>query len=1320
MKNYKVHELKAIAKQHSLPYYYKLRKAELKEYVDKMTKARLTDLRVMAKEKGLENYSQLNKLDLIRLLNKKETKKDLEELAQKCGLENYSRLCKAELTDLINKKKKLDEFVKWKLQYPVADTDDDHLKNHKLDDLRAIAKRIGVENYLKLRKAEIIKSISKKKKLDEFAKKMLKLPADELKNELDKIKHEYTFEPKQEKSAFQQFTVQYRIKGVDGYDPNTFFDAVEPKIVQLLEDKSNTKVKMVLLNIMGKTNPTTRETTSCEAAFHSNVELNQKSTNTSELYDKMKQTALESMANFQRQGSNWVFRSIQHLDIHTMKYDPLKGSSYIPLPKYLETKKAIINMKNEDNECFKWSVTRALNPVDKNAERISKDLKKMSEQLNWDGIKFPVNYKDDITKFEKLNENISVNVFGYENDVYSLRLSVHERENVVNLLLISDEDKQHYCVIKNMSRLLTTQTSNRNGERHFCLRCLNSFQTEESLRKHKEYCSANKTVKVQMPEKGSYLSFEHYFKSMRVPFVIYADFEAFTETLDTCQPNPDDSYTKQYQKHSPSGFCYYVKCFDDNVYTQEPVMYTKKSEDDDIAQIFVDTLEENMKKIYHKFKFEKTMIFGSKEQKIYDCSTKCHICSGELGDDRVRDHCHYTGKFRGAAHNKCNLKFKKPKFIPVIFHNLSGYDSHLFIKNLGVSEGDISCIPNNEEKYISFTKDVIVGKFTNKEGKDIDIKRQLRFIDSFRFMASSLENLVNNLDKNKCANMKKYYSGKQLNMLLRKGVYPYDYVSSLAKLSETSLPLHEQFYSKLNDTNINDKDYTHAQKVWKLFKMKTMRDYHDLYLKSDVLLLADVFENFRDVCLTNYKLDPAWYYTSPGIAWDAALKITNVKLELLHDPDMLLLIENGIRGGVSTISTRYGKANNHYMGNDYDPNLPNKHITYLDANNLYGWAMSKSLPTHGFKWMKDKELSDWRNHSCILEVDLEYPEHLHELHNDYPLAPQNLQVGNVMKLIPNLYDKEKYVIHHENLKQYEELGLNIKKIHRGIKFEEEPWLKKYIDINTQLRSKANNEFEKDFFKLMNNSVFGKTIENIRNRVDIQLVNSEKKARKLAAKPNFEHCTIFDENLIAIQMRKTKLVFTKPVYLGMCILDLSKTLMYEFHYNYIKSKYNDKAKLLFTDTDSLAYEIETDDFYNDISNDVSDKFDTSNFPKDHSSGIFSDVNKKVVGKFKDEAGGEQITEFVGLRAKLYSYKMQDKEEKKCKGIKKAVIKKNITFEDYKTCLFSGSEQMRKMNIIRSHNHEMFTEEVNKVALSAADDKRVILPDGIHTYAHGFKK
>jgi len=250
------------------------------------------------------------------------------------------------------------------------------------------------------------------------------------------------------------------------------------------------------------------------------------------------------------------------------------------------------------------------------------------------------------------------------------------------------------------------------------------------------------------------------------------------------------------------------------------------------------------------------MTFTKADEERYNRATKCRICDGKLGDDRVRDHCHFTGRYRGAAHNGCNLNYKVPKFIPVIFHNLSGYDSHLFIKKLARNGEKINCVPDNEEKYISFSKEVVVGEFTNKKGKHVQVKRGLRFLDSFRFMASSLGALAKNLSKEQRKNLKRRYTDKQLDLLLRKGVYPYDYMDSLERLNETQLPPKTAFYSKLNDTGISDEDYEHAQTVWKEFGCKTIRDYYDLYNVSNVLLLADIFENFRDVCKVNYKLDP--------------------------------------------------------------------------------------------------------------------------------------------------------------------------------------------------------------------------------------------------------------------------------------------------------------------------------------------------------------------------------------------------------------------------------------------------------------------------------
>ena len=1182
---------------------------------------------------------------------------------------------------------------------------------------------------------DYIKNLNK----DYLTPSRLKKLSKQLEKKINKVVEEEKelFKPVKEKSAFKNFTVQYVINGNPTYGPDVFLQVAKPHIINIMNTNPNIKARLYLNCIMYKSDPL--GTIYKKFAFHSiGQKIITEATDPHEIYNEMRDEIEEEIQKVENAvGSGWVFLKVENLTLHTDIWDPIKASSYIDLPEELKNKKALINMKNEnDHKCFLWCVLRALNPKDKNAERIDKDLKSKENTLNMSGITYPVNIKEDIKRFEKQNLDISISVLGYSKDekIYPLRRSKYamknKRKHNIVLLLIKNGDNSHYCYVKNESALLASQVNSHKGKLYFCLNFLNGFDTPEKLDKHNEYCGEEESVKINMPPPGTYLKFKNYLYSERAPFVIYADFESLLKPLETCKPDPNKSYTHKYNKHEPVSFVYYIKSFNESVYKSQLRSYVKENEEDpDTIDVFINWLEEDVKIISELG--NKEMIITPEEQEQFNQASNCWICEKLLNlDDRVRDHCHFTGRYRGAACNRCNLKYRKPNNISVFFHNLAGYDSHLFIKKLNVTEGNIDCIPNNEEKYISFSKTIKTGEYANKRGEIKNKKFKIVFKDSMKFILSSVEALVNNLSEDDFKNLEKYFIPEEIKLLKQKGFYPYEYMDNIEKLKDTKPPPQKAFYSKLTGKGINNYNYNHVLEVWKTLKMKSLKEYHEVYNKTDVLLLADVFEKFRDLCLKNYGLDPAHYYTAPGLAWDAMLKMTKINLELLSDVDKLLMIEKGIRGGISIISNRYGKANNKYMKDFYEKEL-SKYLMYLDANNLYGWAMSQKLPIHSFEWMTDKEIKNlfkvqvvqfWERTPCILEVDLTYPEELHDLHNDYPLCPERVECDKgVKKLIPNLRDKNNYVVHYKTLMQYLNLGMELKKIHRGIKFVECDFLKPYIDMNTNLRTQAKNNFEKDFFKLMNNSVFGKTMENIRNRVNIKLTTTGEQFKKLTAKPNYESRKIFNENLVSVHMKKTSLTMNKPVYLGMSILDLSKTLMFDFHYKYIIPKYGNKAKLLFTDTDSFLYEIQTEDFYKDISGDVKDRFDTSDYPEGHPSGIPTGVNKKVLGMFKDEVAGKNITEFVGLRAKLYSYKMEEgKENKKCKGIKKAVVEKSISHKDYKTCLETGKEQLRRQNIIRSYEHTLYTEEINKVALSAADDKRYLLKDSFDTLAWGHYK
>jgi hypothetical protein len=437
------------------------------------------------------------------------------------------------------------------------------------------------------------------------------------------------------------------------------------------------------------------------------------------------------------------------------------------------------------------------------------------------------------------------------------------------------------------------------------------------------------------------------------------------------------------------------------------------------------------------------------------------------------------------------------------------------------------------------------------------------------------------------------------------------------------------------------------------------------------------------------------------MAWDALLKKTKVKLELLTDIDMHLFMEKGSRGGTCMVSKRYAKANNPRCPG-YDSSKLHTWLMYLDANNLYGWAMLQVLPMGGFRWvdvtldkgpatkdsaaewyMLDEVLATEDNaaEGYTLEVDLEYLEHLHDAHSDYPLAPERMKVPKnwlsdyqctlvnelggeyteCEKLVQNLYRKEKYIVHYSTLKLYLSLGMRVTKIHRAIKFRQEAWMVPYIKLNAELRSKANSNFEKDFFKLAVNAVFGKTMENLRKRIRVDLVRVSEadRIRKLVANPAYLSHKIFAGDLVAIHSTKSKLKLNRPIYIGQTILDLSKLHMYDFWYNHIKARYGEKAQLCYTDTDSFVFKLETEYIYADM-RENSNLYDLSNCPKDHPS--YSEINKGVVGPFKDECCGRPIAEFVALRPKMYSILEASGDSiNRAKGVQRAVVKNDLRHE-----------------------------------------------------------
>jgi hypothetical protein len=823
---------------------------------------------------------------------------------------------------------------------------------------------------------------------------------------------------------------------------------------------------------------------------------------------------LESLESFVQNGSGWVVDSIQTLWLNIAKYQPLKGGSYLELPRSLKLKRAVINVKNKnDDNCLRYALRSALFPAKHNTELISSYPK--DDGLNFKGIDAPTPISQ-IAKIEKLNK-LAINVYGYEKGVVIIhRISdqPHEIPRINTMIIEKDEPegiRTHYVWVKHLNRLLASQNKS-NNQTFFCERCLHGYSRKDLLDQHMPECRGvnERAIKIVLPAEGkNSLHFTNFKKQLKAPWVMYADFEANTTKIEGPQKSANESYTHRTQLHEACGFA--LRAVRSDGMTIGPVVYRGPDavkrflvEAKKFEKAIIEMLKNREKSIYltdeektehakadtcwickkGSFKNNAQKVCLLQEAVCFACAQKvtkrrmppleyakdfeafkttpnCKICDCAFSDDyKVRDHDHITGKYRGAAHANCNLKLRiNPDKIeiPVFFHNLRGYDSHLIMQQIGEMEGEIKCIPNNMEKYISFS----LG--------------QLVFKDSAQFLLASLGKLVESNKRKvfKFTGMDR--SEEEFGLLLRKGVYPYDYMDGWDKFDETALPPIETFYSTLIGEGISRIDYAHALNVWKVFGCETMGDYHDLYLRTDVDLLADVFEHFRSICMDTYELDPANYYTSPGLSWDALLKKTNANLELLTDYDMHLMIEKGLRGGISMVSQRFAKANNPSV-ESHDLADKTSYITYLDANNLYGWAMVQHLPTSGFKWA-DVSIEQALSHAAdsetgyILEVDMTYPDELHDAHNDYPLAPEKLEVQQewlsayqneilgdanlkIKKLVPNLRAKCKYVVHYRNLQLYAQLGMKVEKIHRALEFKQSPWMAPYIQMNTELRKKS--------------------------------------------------------------------------------------------------------------------------------------------------------------------------------------------------------------------------------------------------------------------------
>ena len=1029
---------------------------------------------------------------------------------------------------------------------------------------------------------------------------------------------------------------------------------------------------------------------------------------------------------YQAKGSGSAMRNVVQLQWSLTKYYTIPfhvgHARGFKLPRELTLKHAVINVSNApDEECFKYALLSVLHygDIEDHHGRAAKYHQWLHE-LDFSGICFPFQARD-LPAFERRNSTLAINLLEWKTNCSILVRGspAIEGRHVVNILIVND----HYVGVVNLNRLLNDCKAHSKHIRKYCDRCIRPFFSDKKLEEHLPACLRNEQRHYVMPKSGqNILSFTKWAKTISPSHVLYGDIE--------CMLLEDGSH-----KPIMCGFLVVPNGKVCSLSNAVPSYHTFIGIE--CIREMLGSLESTCRDLHRwneEYCRERMRPLTPIQEFQFCLSANCYLCGvvfDEENKKKVTDHDHFTGQYLGAACNQCNLlrSLRRGTF-PIVFHNLRGYDAHHIIKE-GVGyfpEWRLSVIPTTKEGYLS-----IKCSFGNKQAQT-----HLQFIDSLQFLSASLASLVKNCPHLPLTSM---LLGS-MDIKKGKGVFPYNFLDSEEKLLVTELPPQTAFFDNLTQTHLSDDDYCLAQRAWLEFNCVTFGDYTKAYLRLDIHQLADVFEAFRTLALTQDKLDPVNYVSLPGLSWDSAFRMTGTRVELLTDTRMYEFFESGIRGGMTFV-------NSHRVRRSEDTEL-----LYVDANNLYGQPLSMKLPQSHFKWIEREEvqrqlledLPTIDTLECdigyVFEVDLSIPPELHNLLDDLPLAPETttvqaptpymLELWSLAegrrsykagrKLILSHLEKLNYVVHFAALQFYLRMGAQVMKIHRIVSFRQARFFNPYIAFNSQQRQQANNEFEKDFFKLKNNSMFGKTMENVRNHIDYRLCNTVEKFMAYTSKPLFLSATRFAEDLVGVELLKGTVNLDKPIFIGQAVLDLSKLVMYQLRYEKLpqyEKMFGGSIRVVAGDTDSFFLKVTGMSVTNQLLPAMLDDnlLDSSNYPSDHP--LYSVANKAKLGCIKDECAGIPINDAIFLRPKCYSLFLEGgKEHKRAIGVQRFVLWKEITHSDYLDVVESAVPLHATVRGFRSAGHTISTVSSYKRSLSLFEDKRSWV-SGDLSYAYGHK-
>jgi hypothetical protein len=905
-------------------------------------------------------------------------------------------------------------------------------------------------------------------------------------------------------SAFKKSLVTFRYNFL--WDDNNFDEAqnsIKGKIVrQILSatmKRMITKVSLIFIAEMAMVDHQGEKVTKAYIPFRAGNflanSLNPRNIEKNVRNSFMKQRM--ELDEFMKGGSNWQFIRGLAFDIELAEVKPLRGGANVDISGFLN-KKHLYNPKSKNNQCFLFCIAYFLlfaGTVGKTKITMIDeiDVKKRAKKFQTAGINFPMSVLD-IKKFIKLNPKLDLRVNllyqSTENKIYPMEYGIGKGTRIVNILLVETSAGSHYMLIKDadnyLKKVYNTGTSKKLSYQdvRYCLNCFNHFRTDAVRDKHLKICSMHKPRIECVPDPDeNVVKFKNYEYQHELEHIAYLDFECVLPDLDdkceTClslKCKCDTSFIKNLNQQEPIAYSFVV-IGPDNFIVHEKTYSGPKAHEHFLEHL----LEEEDRWISGLLQTKQVMNFSPDDEIDFKLSTECYLC-GKLFDEstmKCRDHSHLNSSYLGAACTSCNLRRKKQATLKIFMHNGSRYDMHFIVKAMAKFRDDITNInvlPYNGENFRML-------RFNSFE-----------FLDSLSFLQASLcelsDELKNSghdypiLKQTYLTRKNKEFNQKRFDMCLSKSFFPYEFCKSFEQMTSTvKLPKRSEFYSSLSEDKISKIDHKFAQTVWSEFNCKNLISYAELYCKIDTILLAEIFQAFRQKMMKFSGLDPAYYISLPAYGYDSMLKITKQEIELPTNIDIVHFLEECKRGGVSFINTRYLQSTQ----------IDQKDILYIDRNNLYGEAQMAKLPHKNFRWLTANELKNFKvsevecddDVGYIVECDLHYPKRLHKSHSNLPLAPELLEVSfdnlspysknailesgsketyKDVKLMSTFHDRKNYVTHIKNLQLYLSLGMELLKIHRVLKFEQTEIIAPYIEKTTDARKKASSKFEMDMFK----------------------------------------------------------------------------------------------------------------------------------------------------------------------------------------------------------------------------------------------------------------